>query len=246
MWILRRLLGRSSRERGAKDDLDKDSEVMGKSEIVPSLLSADFSALGEEIRKVERAGCKRLHLDVMDGHFVPNISFGPVVIKAVRKRTKLYLQTHLMIDQPGEYLKEFKKAGADCLIIHQESCCDFRKTLRKIKSLGLDAGVALRPKTPLKTIKDILQELDMILIMTVEPGFGGQPFIKGMEKKVAKARAFLDERNSKVLIGVDGGINLKTVPLVVKSGANLLIAGEAIFKGDPEKNIKELYKRIKV
>lgn len=235
-----------SRERGAKDDLDKDSEVMGKSEIVPSLLSADFSALGEEIRKVERAGCKRLHLDVMDGHFVPNISFGPVVIKAVRKRTKLYLQTHLMIDQPGEYLKEFKKAGADCLIIHQESCCDFRKTLRKIKSLGLDAGVALRPKTSIETIKDVLQELDMILIMTVEPGFGGQPFIKGMEKKIAETRAFLDERNSEVLIGVDGGINLKTAPPVVKSGANLLIAGEAIFNGDPGKNIKELYRRIKV
>jgi ribulose-phosphate 3-epimerase len=245
MWILRRLLGRCSKERGAKDDLDKDSEVMGKSEIVPSLLSADFSALGEEIRKVERAGCKRLHLDVMDGHFVPNISFGPVVIKAVRKRTKLYLQTHLMIDQPGEYLKEFKKAGADCLIIHQESCCDFRKTLRKIKSLGLDAGVALRPKTPLETIKDVLQQLDMILIMTVEPGFGGQAFIRGMEKKIARARALLEERNLKVHLGVDGGINLKTAPLVVKSGATLLIAGEAVFNGNVVKNIRALNKKAK-
>ena len=229
-----------------KDNLDKDSEVMGKAEIVPSMLSADFSALGEEIRKVEKAGCKRLHLDVTDGHFVPNITFGPVVIKAIRRRTKLYLQAHLMIDQPEKYLKDFKDAGVNCLIIHQESCCDFRRTIKKIKSLGMDTGVALRPKTPLETIKDVLQELDMILIMTVEPGFGGQPFIKGMEKKVAEARAFLDERNSKVLIGVDGGINLKTVLLMVKSGANLLIAGEAIFNGDPEKNIKELYKRIKV
>lgn len=227
-------------------NLDKDSEVMEKAEIVPSLLSADFSGLGEEIRKVEKAGCKRLHLDVMDGHFVPNITFGPVVIKAIRKRTKLYLQTHLMIERPEEYLKEFKKAGADCLIIHQEACCYFRKTLRKIKSLGLDAGVALRPKTSIETIKDVLQQLDMILIMTVEPGFGGQPFIKGMEKKVAEVKAFLDERNSKVFIGVDGGINLTTASLAVKSGANLLIAGEAIFNGDPEKNIKELYKKIKV
>jgi ribulose-phosphate 3-epimerase len=208
------------------------------------LLSADFSALGEEIRKVEKAGCERLHLDVMDGHFVPNISFGPVVIKAVRRRTKLYLQAHLMIDQPEQYLKEFKKAGANCLIIHQEACCDFRRTIKKIKSLGLDAGVALRPKTPLETIKDVLQELDMILIMTVEPGFGGQPFIRGMEKKIARVRALLEERNLKVHLGVDGGINLKTAPLVVKSGATLLIVGEAVFKGDALKNIRALYKSI--
>jgi ribulose-phosphate 3-epimerase len=218
---------------------------MRKAEIVPSLLSADFSALGEEIKKVEKAGCKRLHLDVMDGHFVPNITFGPVVIKAVKKRTKLYLQTHLMIEHPEEYLKEFKKAGADCLIIHQEACCDFRRTIKKIKSLGMDAGVALRPKTPLETIKDILKELDMILIMTVEPGFGGQPFILGMEKKIARARALIEERNLKVRLGVVGGINLKTAPLVVKSGATLLIAGEAVFNGNVVENIRALNKKAK-
>lgn len=229
-----------------KDNLDKDSGIMGKAEIVPSLLSADFSALGEEVRKVEKAGCKRLHLDVMDGHFVPNITIGPVIIKAIRKRTKLYLQTHLMIERAEEYLKEFKKAGADCLIIHQEACCDFQKTIKKIKSLGMDVGVALRPKTPLETIKDVLQELDMILIMTVEPGFGGQPFIRGMEKKIARTRNLLEERNLVVHIGVDGGINLKTAPLVVKSGATLLITGEAVFKGDALKNIRALYKSIHI
>ena len=218
---------------------------MGKAEIVPSLLSADFSALGEEIRKVEKAGCQRLHLDVMDGHFVPNISFGPVVIKAVRKRTRLYLQAHLMIDQPEKYLKDFKDAGVNCLIIHQEVCCDFRKTLRKIKSLGLGAGVALRPKTSIETIKGVLQELDMILIMTVEPGFGGQPFIRGMEKKIARTRNLLKEKNLEMHIGVDGGINLKTAPLVVKSGATLLITGEAVFNGNVVENIRALNKKAK-
>ncbi len=241
-----RPLGECSRGKGEEGRLVKDSKDMGKAEIVPSLLSADFSALSEDIKKVEKAGCQRLHLDVMDGHFVPNITFGPVVIKAIRKRTRLYLQTHLMIEHPENYLNEFRKAGADCLIVHQEACCNFQKTLRKIKSLGLDAGVALRPKTPVETIEHILRELSLILIMTVEPGFGGQPFIRGLEKKVAQARASLGKRNSKTLIGVDGGINLKTAPLVVKNGADLLIAGEAIFKGNPEKNIKELYKRIKI
>lgn len=218
---------------------------MNKIEVVPSLLSADFAVLGEEIRKVEKAGCKRLHLDVMDGHFVPNISFGPVVIKAVRRRTKLYLQVHLMIDQPEKYLRDFKDAGVNCLIIHQETCCDFRKTLRKIKSLGMDAGVALRPKTSLENIKALISELDMILIMTVEPGFGGQSFIKGMEKKVAQTKALLRGKNLDLPIGVDGGINLKTVPLVVNAGATLLIAGEAIFKGDVVKNIKDLSGKAK-
>jgi ribulose-phosphate 3-epimerase len=215
-----------------------------KAEIVPSILSADFSALGEEIRKVEKSGCKRLHLDVMDGHFVPNITFGPVVIQAIRKRTKLYLQTHLMIESPEKYLKDFKEAGADCLIVHQEACCDFQKTIKKIKSLGMDVGVALRPKTSLETIRDVLPELDMILIMTVEPGFGGQSFIKGMEKKNARARDLLKGRNLKVRIGVDGGINSKTAPLVVKSGATLLIAGEAVFHGNVLKNIKALNKKV--
>ena len=216
---------------------------MGKAEIVPSLLSADFSALGEEIRKVEKAGCKRLHLDVMDGHFVPNISFGPVVIKAIRRKTNLYLQAHLMINQPEKYLKDFKDAGVNCLIIHQEACCDYRKTLRKIKSLGMDAGVALRPNTSLENIKAVISDLDMILIMTVEPGFGGQSFIKGMEKKVAQAKTLLSGKNLDLPIGVDGSINLKTAPLVVKSGATLLIAGEAVFNGDVVKNIRALNKK---
>lgn len=217
---------------------------MQKVEIIPSLLSADFSQLAEEIRKVEDAGCKRLHLDVMDGHFVPNISFGPVVIKDIRKITKLYLQTHLMIENPKRYIKEFKDAGADCIIIHQEACRDFLDTLKKIKELGVAAGVALRPKTPLESIKDVINEMDMVLIMTVEPGFGGQSFIEGTDKKVQQTKVLLDEKGLDIPIGVDGGINEETIPQVIKAGATHLIAGNAVFKGDVVENIKILQNKI--
>lgn len=218
---------------------------MQKIEVVPSLLSADFAVLADEIKKVERAGCCRLHLDVMDGHFVPNITIGPVVIKAVNKRTRLYLQTHLMIDKPEKYIEDFKRAGSDCIIIHQEACCNFRSTIRRIKGLGIDAGIALRPKTPVKSIKDFIQEMDMILIMTVEPGFGGQSFIQGTEKKIKQTKTLLQKKGLDIPIGVDGGINTRTAPIAVKAGATHLIAGNAIFSGNVEKNIKDLYKSIK-
>ena len=163
-------------------------------EIIPSILSVDFTNLGKEIKKVERAGCSRLHLDVMDGHFVPNISFGPIVTKAIRKYTDLYLQTHLMIDHPERYVADFKRAGSDCIIIHQEACRNFRKAAEMIKDLKVKAGIALRPKTPPDTIKDIIKEIDMVLIMTVEPGFSGQTFIKGSEKKVAAIKTILSQK----------------------------------------------------
>jgi ribulose-phosphate 3-epimerase len=206
-------------------------------EIIPSILSADFTNLGKEIKKVERAGCSRLHLDVMDGHFVPNISIGPVVIKAIRKYTDLYLQTHLMIDNPERYVADFKRAGSDCIIIHQEACRNFRKAVEMIKSLKVKAGIALKPNTPPDTIKDIIDKMDMVLIMTVEPGFGGQTFIKGSEKKVAAIKTMLDQKGLDISIGVDGGINNNTIPLVVKAGATQLIAGSSVFKGDVIKNI---------
>ena len=212
-------------------------------EIIPSILSADFTNLGKEIKKVERAGCSRLHLDVMDGHFVPNISIGPVVIKAIRKYTDLYLQTHLMIDHPERYVADFKRAGSDCIIIHQEACRNFRRAVEMIKGLKLKAGIALRPNTPPDTIKDIIDEMDMVLIMTVEPGFSGQTFIKGSEKKVAAIKTRLDQKDLDISIGVDGGINNNTIPMVVKAGATQLIAGSSVFKGDVIKNIRILRER---
>jgi ribulose-phosphate 3-epimerase len=212
-------------------------------EIIPSILSADFTNLGKEIKKVERAGCSRLHLDVMDGHFVPNISIGPVVIKAIRKYTDLYLQTHLMIDNPERYVADFKRAGSDCIIIHQEACRNFRRAVEMIKGLKLKAGIALRPNTPPDTIKDIIDKMDMVLIMTVEPGFGGQRFIKGSEKKVAAIKAMLGQKGLDISLGVDGGINNNTIPMVVKAGATQLIAGSAVFTGDIMKNIRILRER---
>ena len=212
-------------------------------EIVPSILSADFTNLGKEIKEVERAGCSHLHLDVMDGHFVPNISIGPVVIKAIRKYTDLYLQTHLMIDHPERYVADFKRAGSNCIIIHQEACRNFRKAVEMIKGLKLQTGIALRPKTPPYTIKDIINEVDMVLIMTVEPGFGGQKFIKGSEKKIAAIKTMLDQKGLDISIGVDGGINNNTIPMVVKAGATQLVAGSSVFKGDVIKNIRILRER---
>ena len=212
-------------------------------EIIPSILSADFTNLGKEIKKIERAGCSRLHLDVMDGHFVPNISIGPVVIKAIRKYTDLYLQTHLMIDHPERYVADFKRAGSDCIIIHQEACRNFRKAVEMIKGLKLKAGIALRPNTPPDTIKDIIDEMDIVLIMTVEPGFSGQTFINGSEKKVTAIKTILSQKGLDIPIGVDGGINNNTIPLVVKAGATQLIAGSAVFTGGIMKNIRILRER---
>lgn len=223
----------------------EEKHFMQRIEVVPSILSADFTNLGKEIKKVERAGCSRLHLDVMDGHFVPNISIGPVVINAIRKYTDLYLQTHLMIDHPERYVADFKRAGSDCIIIHQEACRNFRKAVEMIKGLKMKAGISLRPKTPLNTIKDIIDKMDMVLIMTVEPGFGGQTFIRGSEKKVAAVKTMLYQKGLDIPIGVDGGINHNTIPLVVKAGATHLIAGSAVFKGDVMKNIRNLRERAK-
>jgi ribulose-phosphate 3-epimerase len=214
-------------------------------EIVPSLLSADFSQLTEEIRKVEAAGCRRLHLDVMDGHFVPNISFGPVVIASIRKHTELYFQAHLMIERPERYIDAFKRAGVNAIIIHQEACGDFPGTVKEIKRQQMDAGVALKPATPVESIQDALPEVDMVLIMTVEPGFGGQEFIAGTDDKVAQLRALLKAKGLDTPIGVDGGINPETISDVVRAGATHLIAGNAVFRGDVESNIRRLNSLIR-
>lgn len=192
--------------------------------IAPSLLSADFARLAEEIRDAENAGCDVLHVDVMDGHFVPNLTIGPVVVRAVRKVTKMPLDVHLMIDAPGRYIAEFRKAGADWITIHVEAEKDIRKTLQEIKKLGAKAGLSLRPKTPVSDLEPYLDELDLVLVMSVEPGFGGQSFMPDMMEKVKILRS----RFSK-LISVDGGIDPKNVSRALEAGADVLVAGSAIF-----------------
>jgi ribulose-phosphate 3-epimerase len=214
-------------------------------EIVPSLLSADFANLTDDIGKVEKAGCGRLHLDVMDGRFVPNISFGPVVIKAIRKVTGLYFQSHLMIEEPERYVNAFAEAGVNAIIIHTEACEDPGGTLDRIRELGLEAGLALRPATPLQTLDGLLDKLDIVLVMTVEPGFGGQKFIEGTDDKVKSLRDMLEREGRDIPIGVDGGINTETAPAVVRAGATHLIAGSAVFKGDVAVNIERLNKSIR-
>lgn len=218
---------------------------MQKVEIVPSLLSANFANLADEIKKVELAGCSRLHIDVMDGHFVPNLTIGPVVIRSIRKITKLHFQTHLMIDQPEKYIKEFKQAGSDTIIIHSEACPHLSDIIKEIKKIGAKAGVSIKPNTPVESLKGIIREVDMVLIMSVEPGFGGQEYIPGSEEKISQLKNILEKNGIDIPIGVDGGINAKIAPLVVKAGATHLIAGNAVFRGDAAENIKALYRSIK-
>jgi ribulose-phosphate 3-epimerase len=216
---------------------------MHKIEVSPSLLASDFSDLRGQIRIIEAAGCSKLHLDIMDGNFVPNITFGPALIRSIRNISGLFFQAHLMIDRPERYLETFKKAGVDGIIIHKESCCNFRTTLKAIKALKLKAGIALKPRTPVYSIEDVVKGLDYILIMSVEPGFSGQTFIKGSERKILQTRELLRNRGVNVTIGVDGGINLKTVGQVVRAGVNELICGEAVFSGNIVKNIKSLFRK---
>jgi ribulose-phosphate 3-epimerase len=216
---------------------------MHKIEILPSLLAADFSDLRGQIRKIEAAGCSKLHLDIMDGHFVPNLTFGPALIRSIRKVSTLFFQAHLMIDRPERYIETFKRAGVDGIIIHEEACCNFRDTLKTIKAFKLKAGITLKPRTPVSSLENVVKGLDYILIMSVEPGFSGQAFIKGTERKIMRARELLRNKGLNVMIGVDGGLNLKTIGKVVRAGADELICGEAVFAGDIIKNIKSLYRK---
>jgi ribulose-phosphate 3-epimerase len=205
--------------------------------IAPSLLAADFADLGSEIRKVEKAGCDMLHIDVMDGHFVPNLTVGPFIVKAIRRLTKLPLDTHLMIEDPAKYVPEFAKAGSDSITVHAEACPkDLEDVLRLIRSSGLKCGVSLKPASPLSMIERVLGDVDQVLMMTVNPGFGGQAFMPGVLPKIRECRAkFTGD------IQVDGGINRETSKQAVEAGANVLVAGTAIFGApDPSKAIKEL------
>ena len=197
--------------------------------IVPSILSADFTRLGEQVREADAAGAQRIQIDVMDGHFVPNITMGPLIVEAVRRCTNLTLEAHLMITNPQQYIEDFAKAGADVIIVHQEVCPHLHRVIQQIKNAGKQAAVALNPSTPVFLLQDVLSLLDMVLIMTVNPGFGGQDFIPETLPKIAHLRQMITQRNLHCDIEVDGGIHEATAPLVVKAGANLLVAGSAVY-----------------
>lgn len=198
----------------------------------PSVLSADFTRLGEHIREAADAGAHMIHFDVMDGHFVPNITFGPMVIKWARSCTDLPFETHLMITNPENYVEEFVKAGSDIVLVHPEVCPHLHRVLQQIRAAGAKAGVALNPSTPLESIQYVLDEIDAILIMTVNPGFGGQEFIPEMLKKISRTASIIQQTGREIALGVDGGVNPLTAPKVVEAGANVLIAGSNVFAGE--------------
>jgi len=197
--------------------------------IAPSILSADFARLGEEVAAAEAAGADYIHVDVMDGHFVPNITIGPLVVKAVRRATSLPLDVHLMIESPERYVSEFCAAGANGMTVHVETCPHLHRTVEQIKELGCWAGVTLNPSTPVTSLEEILPYVDLVLVMTVNPGFGGQSFIERMLAKIQRIRRMLDELGSQADLEVDGGIDPHTAPRVVQAGANVLVSGSAIF-----------------
>ena len=200
--------------------------------LAPSILSADFARLLEDVKKVEQAGCEYLHIDVMDGHFVPNITLGPAIVKSLRKDVNMVFDTHLMIENPDNYIKDFVDAGSDIIVVHAEACNHLHRTIQNIKSYNIKAGVALNPATPIETIKHVLEDVDMVLVMTVNPGFGGQSFIEGLIEKIEELKKIIDEKKLKVDIQVDGGIKPDNIDKVVKAGANIIVAGSAIFNSD--------------
>jgi ribulose-phosphate 3-epimerase len=198
--------------------------------IAPSILAADFCRLADQVAQAESGGADWIHLDVMDGRFVPNITIGPVVVEAVRRSTRLPLDTHLMIVNPDKHLEAFRKAGADHITVHQEACTHLHRTITHIKSLGAKAGVSINPATPISTLREIVSEVDLILIMSVNPGFGGQSFIEGSLGKIREAKDMIEKSGRDIRLEVDGGIDPVTGPRVTEAGADVLVAGTSIFR----------------
>lgn len=216
-------------------------------QIAPSILSADFTNLREQIHRVEAAGADIIHCDVMDGHFVPNLTFGPLVVNAARRSSSLLIEAHLMITQPERYIAAFRQAGADRIIVHVETCPHLHRVVHQIKETGAAVGVALNPATSLTTVEDILPDLDLLLLMTVNPGFGGQTFIQTSIEKICRARRLLASQRKKILLEVDGGIDNNTAAEVVEAGAQLLVAGSAIFgAADPGQACIELRQQAEI
>jgi len=214
-----------------------------KVKLAPSILSADFARLGEQVAEVTAAGADYIHVDVMDGHFVPNITIGAPVVAAIRPHTNLPLDVHLMIEAPQQYIKQFAEAGADIITVHIEACPHIHRVIQAIKELGVKAGVSINPGTPIDTLDDILPSLDLVLVMTVNPGFGGQTFIESTLDKIARLRTELDKKELTAELEVDGGINTETAPRVVKAGARVLVAGAAVFGSG--KTVKQAVQRIR-
>ena len=206
--------------------------------LAPSVLAADFSKLGEEVKTVADAGAKYIHLDVMDGAFVPSISFGMPVIEKLRGCTDAIFDVHMMVEEPGRYIQDMKKVGADLICVHQEACVDLDRTINQIKEAGCKAAVALNPATPVETLSCILDQVDMFLIMSVNPGFGGQKFIPYAVEKIKKLRRMLDDAGLKTDIQVDGGVTTENVRMLIEAGANVFVAGSAVFKNDAAANTK--------
>lgn len=212
--------------------------------LAPSILAADFTKLGEQISIIEKSGVKMLHIDVMDGMFVPSISFGMPVVESIRKSSKLLFDVHLMIEEPDRYVETFAKLGADSITVHAEACTHLHRTIHHIKELGLKCSVALNPSTPLSVLDYVLQDLDMVLIMTVNPGFGGQAFIPEMYEKIRQLKNRITEKKLKTDIQVDGGVCFENVQDILDAGANVLVAGSSVFKGNIEENIAALQKAL--
>ncbi|HCR85326.1 MAG TPA: ribulose-phosphate 3-epimerase [Alphaproteobacteria bacterium] len=217
--------------------------MKNKIKIAPSILSADFAKLGEEIQAIEKAGADLVHVDVMDGAFVPNLTIGPVVIKSLRKVTKLPFDVHLMIENPEKYIEDYRNAGADIITIHAEASTHLDRAIAQIKATGAKAGVSIVPSTPVDVLKHVLPRLDLVLVMSVNPGFGGQKFIEYSLDKISELRKMIDAVGKEIMLEVDGGINNETVKRVIAAGADTLVAGSAVFDGNPANyanNIKNL------
>ena len=209
-------------------------------QLCPSILAAAFWRLGEEITQVDKAGVQWLHIDIMDGHFVPTVSMGVPVVASVRKASGLFLDVHIMAEEPSHLVKEFAKAGADMITIHAEACVHLDRTLRLIHEQGCKAGIAINPATPVSILEEVLELADMVLIMTVNPGFGGQKYISYCTDKIRRLREMAKSRGKDLDIEVDGGINRETIRTVLEAGANVIVAGSAVFGGDIQRNVKDL------